>query len=704
MRGPATATLHAVAGGSEPLGKGVEHTGVKRAPANSEPGETTSLTDMDPRLRLVLLSFLMLFVELALIRWLGSNIIYMSYFSNFVLLGSFLGIGIGFLRARARVNLFPWAPISLALLVAFVRVFPVQVERSTSDLIFFGSDAAKGLPIWVALPIIFMAVAATLAMIAEGVARCFIRFTPLRAYRLDVAGSILGILAFTALSFLHAPPVAWGIIAGSLFLILQTRRLGLLQVVAALGLMAMLAVESIAPFQSWSPYYKVTTLPLPGNESWNVFVNGIPHQEINSTVVRKEREPVYMQPYIRSNQGLEDVLVVGAGNGTDVALALEQGADRVDAVEIDPRLYELGKELHPDRPYQDERVNVHIEDARAFLERSSKRYDLILFALPDSLTLVAGQSSLRLESYLFTIEAMEQAAAHLKPRGVFSMYNFYREGWLVDRLALTLKRAFGHPPCIDRLPQVQQLAVLTVSTDPAAVRCETRWAEVENVPEPVTDDYPFVYLRTRSVPGFYVVTILLILVASLLSVRLASGPLRRMLPYVDLFFMGAAFLLLETKNVVQFSLLFGSTWVVNSIVFTGILATVLLAIEFAERIDLRRPLVAYALLLGSLGATWAVPPEGLLQLSLPLRMATATVLAFAPVFIANVIFAQRFRDVSASGIAFGANLLGAMFGGLLEYGSLVVGFRGLLGGVALLYLAAFLTGRSFLASAPLRSS
>src|SRR5918992_3749469 len=100
------------------------------------------------RVRLVLLSFLLLFVELALIRWTGSNIVYLSYFSNFVLLGSFLGIGIGFLRARARVNLYPFAPVALAFFVAFVLIFPVEVDRSGADLIYFGDLSPTGLPPW----------------------------------------------------------------------------------------------------------------------------------------------------------------------------------------------------------------------------------------------------------------------------------------------------------------------------------------------------------------------------------------------------------------------------------------------------------------------------------------------------------------------------------------------------------------------------
>src|ERR1022692_2742106 len=163
-----------------------------------------------PKVRLMILSFLMLFVELALIRWLGANIVYLSYYSNFVLLGSFLGIGLGFLRARSRVNLFPWAPLALTLLVLFVLVFPVQISHTSgTQLIFFGALKTTGLPTWLTLPIIFLSVAAVMAMIGEGVARTFIEFKPLDAYRLDIVGSIVGIPAFSVLSFLDAKPLAW---------------------------------------------------------------------------------------------------------------------------------------------------------------------------------------------------------------------------------------------------------------------------------------------------------------------------------------------------------------------------------------------------------------------------------------------------------------------------------------------------------------
>jgi len=159
--------------------------------------------------------------------------------------------------------------------------------------------------------------------------------------------------------------------------------------------------------------------------------------------------------------------------------------------------------------------------------------------------------------------------------------------------------------------------------------------------------------------------------------------------YLDLFCMGAAFLLLETKNVVQFALLFGTTWFVNSLVFVGILLAVYLAIEVARRVDLGPSWRLYLALLVALVVAWLVQPELLLKLTVVPRFVVAIVIAFAPVFLANLVFARRFRDVSASNLAFAANLLGAMVGGVLEYASLLTGYRALLILIAVLYAGAF---------------
>ena len=203
--------------------------------------------------RLVLGSALMLFLELALIRWLGSNIVHLSYFSNFVLLGSFLGIGIGFLVSRRSWSLIPAAPVLLALLVFGVRQWPVSLDRTGSDVIYFTSLQATGPPAWLVLPVVFVVVALVLAGPAEIVGRCFPGLPPLTAYRWDLIGSLVGIGGFTVLSFLWAPPVVWGIIVALAFVVLVPNLKRVLAIAAGTLIVGVLLVETMAPGTSWSP-------------------------------------------------------------------------------------------------------------------------------------------------------------------------------------------------------------------------------------------------------------------------------------------------------------------------------------------------------------------------------------------------------------------------------------------------------------------
>lgn len=629
----------------------------------------------------------MLFVELVAIRWSGAWIVHLSYFANFVLLGSFLGIGIGFLRAHKGPDLFAWSPPVVALFLGLVMAFPAQIDRTGGDLVYFGVKGT-GLPAWVLLPLVFGATAASLATVAHGVAVRFARFPALEAYRLDILGSIGGIVVFSALAFAGMGPLAWGVVIAGATLWL-TGRPTLLQVVALGVLVSVMALGTYRDETIWSPYYRLRLEHARG--AVLVAANGVPHQAAIRTPGTD-----YELPYERIVGDPDRVLVVGAGNGNDVSVALRRGASRVDAVEIDPELLEIGERFHPERPYADPRVRRFVDDGRAFLERTDDRYDLIVFALPDSLTLLSGQSAVRLESYLFTREAFRAAADHLRPHGVFTIYNFYREQWLADRLAGTLTEVFGTRPCLDIGEneggrEVGKLSVFVASADPTALRCDERWDPQErSVVEPAVDDRPFLYLRERSIPPRYLFTLGLILLASLVFVRVGGGSFRPMFRYADLFFMGAAFLLLETKSVVQFALLFGTTWFVNSLVFVGVLLFVLLAIEVERRIRIARPRLLLGILFLGLLVGWLIPTGALLGLPVVPRLLAAIALAFFPIFVANLIFAERFRDTADPTAAFGANLLGAMVGGTLEYLSLLTGFRALLLLVAALYGVAYL--------------
>jgi tRNA1(Val) A37 N6-methylase TrmN6 len=663
------------------------------------------------RTRLILGSTLMLFLELALIRWTGANVVHLSFFSNFVLLGSFLGIGLGFLLAREDRPARPYySLVALLALVGFILSNPVTIDRASSDVIFFTSLQTTGPKPWLSLSVIFIAVAVIMAGPGEIVGSCFHHLPRLEAYRLDLIGSLVGIVGFTLLSFAQVPSVVWGAITATLYAVLLGRPGRGLAIAAAAGLVALLAGETFMASRTtgesvfWSPYYKVTTYVREEGKTLLVRVNGIPHQRVTTAASREQQQSLYVIPYQRLvDNPLDDVLIVGAGTGIDVAIALRKGAKHIDAVEIDPALLQLGRDRNPDQAYQDPRVTTYVDDGRAFLERTHTKYDLILFALPDSLTLVSGASSLRLESYLFTEQGLTAARDHLKPGGAFAMYNFYREAWLVDRLAGTLEQTFGHSPCVDTNPKQRQLAVMVVGLSMSDQACASTWLRTPAASAPSTDDKPFLYVKDGSFETLelYWTTLLLILLVSVISVTVVLlargreagagiGALIRMVRYRDLFLLGAAFLLLETKAVTGFALLFGTTWVVNALVFAGVLLAVLAAVEVTRRWPTPSLPVMYAVLLGGLALAWLVPSSWLLSLPVGPRALAAITIAFLPIFAANVIFAKRFAETADPTLAFAANLLGAMVGGCLEYLALIFGYDALLILAGALYVGAYL--------------
>ena len=670
-----------------------------------EAGEASAASPPQPRrgdqLRLAFASFLMLFVELALIRWITANNVYVTEATNFVLLASFLGIGIGFLNAASDRDYLRWTPVALLALVGFVLEFPVVLHSgSGGPLIFSGVGQSRALPQPLSFGLVFLLTVAVMAGLGQAVARLFIRFRPLSAYRLDILGSLAGIALFSVLSFLDQPPVTWGAIACCGLFVVLAPKVRMWQIVGLGAVVLLLTWQSVTPHQEWSPYNKLTLHKRHGNSVLFISANNIPYQGIHPLSAIRRNKQFYLLPYQHvSRPSLGNVLIIGAGNGNDVAVALSEGARHVDAVEIDPLLVQIGRQYHPAHPYQNPRVTVHIADGRQYLQDAKQRYNLILYALPDSLTSLAGQGGIRLESYLLTTEALQAARAHLAPGGTFAMYNYYAP-FVLNRYATTMKDAFGRDPCaqLGGFLQGRRMAVLTVRPSGPVPDCASFWHGTQVAP--ATDNRPFPYLASASIPAPYLWLLGAILVAALLLVRLTGGPLTRMRSYLDLAFMGAAFLLLETKSIVQFALLFGTTWFVNALVFAAVLVAVYLAVETARWVRLPPPVVLYAALLCSLAVAWIVPQEALLGLPLVPRFLAASALAFAPVYLANLVFAQRFAGVETAATAFAANLLGAMVGGTLEYLALITGYQFLLIVVAVLYGLAFITGRRKQAVAP----
>jgi hypothetical protein len=211
-------------------------------------------------------------------------------------------------------------------------------------------------------------------------------------------------------------------------------------------------------------------------------------------------------------------------------------------------------------------------------------------------------------------------------------------------------------------------------------------------PRPATDDWPFLYLRTPQVALYYLAALAFLLLFAIVAVgaavRIGGAGGRRLSPHF--FVLGVAFLLLETKSLVSFSLLFGTTWLVNAMAFFAILASVLLAIFVNQRYRPSRPRLLYGALLAATAVAWLLPADSLLIDPPQLRYVLAAAIAFAPVFFANLVFAYSFRDTTNADLAFASNLIGAMVGGALEYVALLTGFQALLVIVAVLYGVAWL--------------
>lgn len=655
-----------------------------------------------PGVRLFLTSATLLFVELLLIRWIPANVIYVGFFNNFVLLASFLGIGAGIIIGRTgRAAPIP-AGVPLLTLVALVLLVRIDPRVATTAEHWLGYSEQSQIDVnFLVLLLVVVLVVAVMAVLALPLGPLLGAMPPLRAYAIDIAGSLSGIAAFAMLALLTTPPTVWFAVTA---VVLGLRALGsaiglstLVGGAAMAGVLAF-AVSAQAGGDLWSPYYRIGQGRVVDDTPF-VFVNGVGHQAMWRAASPK-KDVIYEQIYRWFPQRtFRSALIVGAGSGTDTAVALAHGVARVDAVEIDPEILRLGMTLHPDRPYDDPRVSRHVNDGRAFLRASEQRYDLVIFAQTDSLTLVTATANLRLESFLFTSEAFDSVRDHLADDGIFVLYNQYRERWLVERIASELEGTFGSPPLLSSYSLGGDVNYAVFAAGPAITALRGAgppgdtggYRVVIDPPRPATDDWPFTYLIEPAIPGRYLLALAAVLVFGALVVSAAArAGGRRLAAFSPHFFvLGVAFLLLETRSLVTFSLLFGTTWIVNALTFFAILASVLAAIGLSAVWRVRDARGLYAALAVALALGYLLPPSSLLVDPPLLRYVIASAIAFAPIFLANLVFTHSFRDTDAADMAFASNLLGAMVGGALEWVALVTGYQALLLLVGACYFVAY---------------
>jgi SAM-dependent methyltransferase len=392
--------------------------------------------------------------------------------------------------------------------------------------------------------------------------------------------------------------------------------------------------------------------------------------------------PTYDAEYVGVGK-LDRVLIVGAGSGNDVAAALRAGAGHVDAVDIDAEIVKLGQLHHPEHPYDDPRVTIIIDDARrAFKSLPAGSYDAVVFGLLDSHTQLAA-SSVRLDNYVFTQESFSAAARLLRPGGMLVVSAVTAMDWFRTRYADMLTHACGAPVTQQNFDvrTVYQCRATVADPDPSATGVA--------IAAPV-DDWPFPYLPGREIPASYLIVIGMLAIASVIWARrnginkVAVSPVN-----LHMFFLGAAFLLMEVYAINRLALLFGTTWLVSAVSIAAMLVEIVAAnlVVGLLRFDVRP--YAYAGLAILLLAGWHFGPEVVVGSGEMAAFGYALFL-LSPVFFAGLVFASSFARSTSPGMALGANILGAVLGGWSEYATMATGIRFIALIAFGLYLASFL--------------
>ena len=700
----------------------------------SEPGERIFLP-------LFLVSFAALYLEILLIRWSGTEIRVFAYFQNLALIACFLGFGLGCYRAgRKKGQLFDAGAIAfLVILVELPVPYWKRILEGVSSALSYSKDAQLwsgfamspgGSPL---IPFVASAVfmtgfiylvVSTMIPLGQWVGTYLdAAKNPVSAYTSNLTGSLAGIWFFAGLAALRSSPVIW-LGAALLLLILirdRSNRFGLASLLLfAASLVLLHHAYSGTAKTYWSPYQKLQVEDM-GEQRYTILVNNTGYMSIaNLTPEFLDSHPGVKQEYPHSSYDVpfrfverrDRVLIIGAGAGNDAAAALRNGAGEIDAVEIDPVIYALGKELHPDHPYDSPRVHLILNDARTYLRQASVKYDVVIFGLLDSHTQSSSYSNMRLDNYVYTEEAFREAKNLLKPTGILILKFEVRGAWtwMGQRFYATLDHLFGRPPVVFAVPQIASIATLPATVFLAAndsdlwqraARPELAAFVAANppafspsaAPPPVaTDDWPYVYHRGHSIPRAYL-TISLILFAMTLLMTRGEFTVAKISTW-NFFFLGAGFLLLETQMVSRLALYFGATWWVNCVALSAILIMLVVANFWVEWQKPGRLVMYYAALIVCLIAIYMIPWT---ELPFGSRV-VGTLLAAAygfPIFFAGIIFTESFRRCEDKSGSFGSNIVGAVAGGLAQNVSFVIGLKALLLLAGVFYLLAALCGQDW---------
>ena len=670
---------------------------------------------------------LSLFFELAIIRWQATVFEFFAFYKNLSLLACFAGLGLGYaLAGRKHIALLFSIPVlcwEFLLMIGMRYGMRAEVFQ-TLNMMPFREQLTMGLPTatrlykasqtYFVLAVVFVITALIFIPVGQLCGALMERREKLRAYGLNLLGSLAGVVLIFAVSAFWTPPFLWFLLIFVGLLLFSVRKrtvlvFGIACATLALGALAW-PVNPLWP-RIYSPYQM---LEFGHNDQGLMIIRAAGHyyqrvhdlsyanRNVDASPALNSIRQYYELPY-RAFGHPQDVAIVGAGTGNDVAAALRSGVASVDAIEIDPVIEMAGADAHPEHPYSNPRVHAVINDARSFLRNTDRRYDLVVYGLLDSHTLLSHASSVRLDSFVYTVEGLREARSRLRPHGMIALSFTVLTPELGHKIYLMLQEAFDGRAPICMRAAYDSAVIFLISNDPsfalspsgleaaALTDATSTFADRHLRADVSTDDWPFFYMPRRVYPVSYLVMVALVLLLSTLLVgAFSEGPPR--LSHAPFFLLGVGFMLIETKGITELGLTFGNSWQVIGVVIAGIMVMAFLANYAVQRWKVERVEICYVLLLGSLLVGWLVAGYGGLPSSWAGRAGT-TVLLTCPMFFSGMVFSTLLRSHGEISGIISANLFGAMVGGLLEYNSMYFGFRSLYLMAAGVYLLAFVWDR-----------
>lgn len=666
---------------------------------------------------IAIVTFGILALELALIRWTSSQVRIFAYFNNMVLICAFLGMGAGVTLGQRK----PWLA-NLALPTLLIISVPIALapELGITSMRFpdsfmslWGGDAETrlGWRFFGTLSVflsLLSGIVATFVFCGTYLGALFSRLRTLKAYGFDLLGSLMGVLGFSLLTLFGAGPGAWLALSVAPFIFLLRTSLSL-----ACGILVVALSWYSGSTAIFSPYNRIDLDQAPDSKEIVLSVNRDFHQfmhdlsdarlqSMDSSPELRQRESLIRYIYdfpFKVGGGGKSAIVVGAGTGNDVQAALRNGFEKIISVDIDPVIIHLGQVMHPEKPYDSPKVVPVVDDARAFFEYyDGPPVDVVCYGLLDSHAMFSSMSSLRLDNYVYTVEGIRSAWKHVDKNGVLTVsFSVFAGPWIFDRLYWTIAEATGYAP-IAMYHGMHYGATFVVPRDPTTVNIAKFMKFGITYPskpraETITtsDNWPFLYLKPGHFPFGYIAVLTCILIGAVGLVYFSYGRSELSSGFdLPLFLMGAAFLLLETRGVTSVSLLFGSTWIVNSAIFGGILLVILIANSMVDRFAIINVTPWFYLLFAATLFVALFNNIWLVQLPFYLRGMVGALVNALPIGIAGFIVPSLLNRAKSATAALGSNLLGSVVGGCLEYLSTVIGLRSLALMSLGLYVMAFL--------------